>query len=261
MATVRWSKEIAEAYDATSAAMYEPEVLDPVVDRLAELAGEGPALELAIGTGRVALPLRARGVDVHGIELSPPMVDQLRAKPGGDAVPVTIGDMSSTRVPGTFTLVYLVWNALTNLTTQDEQVAVFENAAAHLEPGGRFVVEVGVPKLRRVPPGETGRVFALDPDHVGIETFDDLVGQIASSHHWWTLDGRLLRHSAPYRYVWPSEVDLMARLAGLRLQDRWADWTGAEFISTSEQQIAVFENPEICVPLTPASGAGGTQIS
>jgi len=261
MATVRWGKEIAEAYDETSAAMFEPEVLDPVVDRLAELAGDGPALELAIGTGRVALPLRARGVDVHGIELSPPMVDQLRAKPGGADVPVTIGDMSSTRAPGSFTLVYLVWNALMNVTTQDEQVAVFENAAAHLEPGGRFVVEVIVPQVHRVPPGEAGRVFALDPDHVGVETFDDRVGQIASSHHWWTVDGRLLRHSAPYRYVWPSEVDLMARLAGLRLQHRWSDWTGTAFSSTSEQQVAVFEKPEICVRQTPASGAGGTQIS
>jgi SAM-dependent methyltransferase len=243
VATVRWDKEIAEAYDATSAAMFDPAVLDPVVDRLAELAGAGPALELAIGTGRVALPLRGRGVEVHGIELSAPMVDQLRAKPGGADIPVTIGDMCSTRVPGTFTLVYLVWNALMNVTTQDEQVAVFENAAAHLAPGGRFVIEVGVPELRRVPPGEVGQVFALDADHVGIDTLDDLVGQISSSHHWWTLDGRLLRHSAPYRYVWPSEVDLMARVAGLRLQDRWSNWTGTPFTSNSEQQVAVFEKP------------------
>jgi SAM-dependent methyltransferase len=241
MGTVLWGQEIAEVYDATAAAMFEPAVLDPAVDRLAELADGGPVLELAIGTGRVALPLSARGIEVHGIELSAPMVDQLRAKPGGDAVPVTIGDMTSTRVAGRFTLVYLVWNAIMNVTTQDEQVAIFENAAAHLEPGGRFVVEVGVPQLRRMPGTEAGRVFTMEHDHVGIDTIDDLVGQIQSSHHWMAVDGRLVRHSAPYRYVWPAELDLMARLAGLRLQDRWADWHRAPFTSESESQVAVFE--------------------
>jgi hypothetical protein len=169
------------------------------------------------------------------------MIEQLRAKPGGDEVPVVIGDMATTRVPGEFRLVYLVFNTIMNLTTQDEQVAVFENAAAHLAPGGCFVVEVVVPQLRRVPPGDVARVFALDPDHVGIETFDDLVGQIAWSHHWTAVDGRLVRHSAPYRYVWPSELDLMARLAGLRLRHRWADWQRAPFTSESPAHVSVYE--------------------
>ena len=222
MGSIIWGRDLAEVYDATYSAKFDPSALDPVVDLLAELADGGPALEFAIGTGRVALPLRARGVEVHGIELSPHMVDQLRAKPEGDVVSVAVGDMTTTRLPGRFTLVYLVANTIMNVTTQEDQLAVFTNAAAHLEPGGSFVVEVIVPQLRSVPKGETGRVFTLDPDHVGIETFDDLVGQIAWSHHWMEIEGRLVRHSAPYRYVWPSELELMARLAGFRLRDRWS---------------------------------------
>ena len=239
--SVMWHKEIAEVYDETSAAMFEPAVLDPMVDVLAELAGDGAALEFAIGTGRVGLPLAARGVRVHGIELSPDMVEQLRRKPTADAVTVTIGDMTSTRVEGTFSLVYLVYNTITNVTTQDEQVAVFANAAAHLRPGGCFVVEVVVPQLRRLPPGELARVFHLDPAHVAVETFDDLAGQVTWSHHWIDVGGRMVRHSAPYRYVWPSELDLMGRLTGFRLRDRWADWRRTPFGSDSTSQIAVFE--------------------
>src|SRR5688572_13094632 len=239
--SVTWDKDVAEAYDATAAAMFDPAVLGPAVDVLFELAGGGPALELAIGTGRVALPLSARGVAVQGIELSPHMAEKLRGKPGADAVTVTIGDMTTTRVPGAFRLVYLVVNTIMNVTTQQEQVAVFANAAAHLEPGGCFVVEVGVPQLQRLPPGEAGRVFTLDADHVGIETFDDLVGQVTWSHHWMEVEGRLVRHSAPYRYVWPSELDLMAQLNGLRLRDRWAGWTRAPLTSDSTEQVAVFE--------------------
>jgi SAM-dependent methyltransferase len=238
--SITWDREVAEVYDATYAALAEPAVLDPMVDLLAGLAGDGPALEFAAGTGRVALPLSARGVAVHGIELSPPMAEHLRAKPGAAAVPVTIGDMTTTRVPGEFTLVYLVANTVMNVTTQDEQVAVFANASAHLVAGGHFVVEVVVPQLRRVPPGETARVFTLDPDHVGIETFDDPVGQIAWSHHWVAVEGRLVRHSAPYRYLWPSELDLMARLAGLRLTDRWAGWDRSPFTADSGSQVAVY---------------------
>jgi SAM-dependent methyltransferase len=236
-----WDEEVASTYDAASAAMFAPWVLDPAVDLLFDLSRGGPALEFAIGTGRVALPLSARGIVVRGIELSPHMVDRLRGKPGADAVEVTVGDMTKTRVACSFKLVYLVWNAIMNVTTQQEQVAVFENAAAHLEPGGCFVVEVIVPQLRGVPPGEAGRVFALEPEHVGIETFDDLVGQISWSHHWMEVDGRLVHHSAPYRYVWPSELDLMAQLAGFRLRDRWAGWTRAPFTSESTEQVAVFE--------------------
>jgi len=177
MGSVTWDSEIAEVYDETYAAMFEPAVLDPMVGVLAELAGDGPALEFAVGTGRVAIPLSARGIPVRGVELSRPMAERQAAKPG--AVPVTIGDMTTARVPGTFTLVYLVANTIMNVTTQDDQLAVFANAAAHLAAGGCFVVEVEVPQLRRVPRGETGWVFTLDPDHVGIETFDDLVGQVA----------------------------------------------------------------------------------
>ena len=231
-----WGKDVAEVYDVTSADMFAPEVLDPAVDRLVELARGGAALEFAIGTGRVALPLSARGVTVHGIELSPHMVEQLRTKPGADAIPVTIGDMATTRVGGTFTLVYLVWNALMNVTTQQEQVAVFANAAAHLEQGGYFVVEVVVPQ-----PTTTSRVFTLEADHVGIETYDDPVGQIASSHHWMEVDGRLVKHSAPYRYVYPSELELMGQLAGFRLRDRWGGWNKEPFTSESNTEVAVFE--------------------
>jgi SAM-dependent methyltransferase len=241
MASRTWGPQVAEYYDETAASMFDPAVLDPAVDTLFELANGGLALELAVGTGRVALPLSERGVGVQGIELSPHMAQKLRAKPGADAVPVTVGDMTSTRVTGTFKLVYLVWNAIMNVTTQEEQVAVFTNAAAHLVDGGRFVVEVGVPQLRGFPPDELGRVFELRPDHVGIDTFDDPVRQIMSSHHWIRVDGDFVQHSAPYRFVWPSELDLMARLAGFHLENRWADWKRAPFTAESTEQIAVYE--------------------
>jgi SAM-dependent methyltransferase len=241
MGTVVWGRELAAVYDTVYASGFEPATLEPMVDVLAELAAGGPALEFAVGTGRVALPLSGRGIAVRGIELSPHMAERLAAKPGADAVPVTIGDMATTRVAGTFRLVYLVANTIMNVTTQEEQLAVFANAAAHLEPGGVFVVEVIVPQLRRVPPGEVGRIFTLDPDHVGIETFDDPAEQIAWSHHWMEVEGRLVRHSAPYRYVWPSELDLMARLAGFRVRERWAGWDRAAFTGESTSQVAVFE--------------------
>jgi SAM-dependent methyltransferase len=242
MSAITWGPEVAGVYDTSYSAMFEPSVLDPLTGSLAGLARGGPVLEFAVGTGRVALPLRARGIPVHGLELSPHMARRLAAKPGADAVPVTIGDMRSARVPGgPFTLLYLVANTIMNVTTQDDQLAVFANAAAHLVAGGCFVVEVIVPQLRRVPPGESARVFTLEPDHVGIETFDDPAGQIAWSHHWIAADGRLVRHSAPYRYVWPAELDLMARLAGFRLRERWAGWDQAPFTSDSDSQVAVFE--------------------
>jgi SAM-dependent methyltransferase len=240
MGSVVWGREMAEVYDATYAAMEDPSVVDPMVDLLAQLVGDGGALEFAVGTGRIALPLSARAVAVHGIELSPEMVEQLRGKPGADAVPVTIGDMATTRLPGSFDLVYVVANSIMNLTTQEEQIAVFSNAAAHLAPGGHFVIELIVPQLRRVPLSEAGWVFILDPDHVGIETFDDVVGQVAWSHHWMEVDGRLVRHSAPYRYIWPSELILMAKLTGFELQDRWGDWDKSPFTSESAKQVTVF---------------------
>jgi SAM-dependent methyltransferase len=242
MGSITWGPEVAGVYDKTYSAMFEPSVLDPMAGLLAELAQGGPALEFAVGTGRVALALSARGITVRGIELSRHMAERLFAKPGADAVTVTIGDMTTTRVSGTpFTLVYLVANTIMNVTTQEDQLAVFANAGAHLEPGGRFVVEVIVPQLRRVPRGEVAWVFTLDPGHVGIETLDDLVGQIAWSHHWMEAEGRLVYHSAPYRYVWPSELDLMARITGFRLRERWSGWDRAPFTSDSQSQIAVFE--------------------
>ncbi|HUN37725.1 MAG TPA: class I SAM-dependent methyltransferase [Trebonia sp.] len=248
MATKVWGADLAEHYDEGSASMFDPAVLGPTVDVLAELARAaggtlGRALELAVGTGRVALPLAERGVPVAGIELSPHMAQVLRAKPGADAVPVTVGDMTTTRLDGTFTLVYLVFNTIMNVTTQDEQVIVFENAAAHLSQGGRFVVEVGVPTLAGLPGADPGRVFDLSPGHVGIDTLDDPVGQIISSHHWTLIDGAWMQSSAPFRYVWPSELDLMARLAGLRLEHRWSGWDKSPFTAASTTQVAVYLKP------------------
>jgi SAM-dependent methyltransferase len=240
MGSIAWGRDIAKVYDATYAALAESSVVDPMVDLLAQLAGDGAALEFAVGTGRIALPLSARGVPVHGIELSPEMVEQLRGKPGADAVPVTIGDMTTTRLSDSFELVYLVANSIMNVTTQEEQLAVFSNAAAHLVFGGHFVIELIVPQLRRVAPSERAWVFRLDPDHVGIETFDDIVGQVAWSHHWIEVDGRLVRHSAPYRYIWPSELLLMAKISGFELQDRWGDWDRSPFTSESAKHVTVF---------------------
>jgi hypothetical protein len=233
---------VARHYDTTVADHFDPAVLGPAVDVLAELAGDGRALEFAIGTGRVALPLRARDVDVRGIELSEAMVEQLRAKPGGGALEVTIGDMATTRVDDTFTLVYLVFNTINNLLTQEAQVACFENAAAHLGPGGCFVVEVGVPALQRLPPGETVRAFDVSADHLGFDEYE-LATQWSASHHWYRVDGRWHEFSMPFRYVWPSELDLMARIAGMRLRDRWSDWDRSPFTSTSRKHVSVWEKP------------------
>jgi SAM-dependent methyltransferase len=241
MATVLWGPEIASVYDTVNVGQAEAAELDLMVNVLASLAGYGAALEFAVGTGRVALPLSRRGVPVAGIELSPHMVAVFQGKPGAAAVPVTVGDMTSTRVPSVFSLVYLVANTIMNVTTQHEQVAVFANAASHLASGGRFVVEVIVPQPGSVLGGSLGRVFDLSPDHVGVETFDDPVGQVTWSHHWRSVDGKLVRHSAPYRYIWPSELDLMAQLAGFRLTERWAGWDKAPFTALSTSQVAVYE--------------------
>lgn len=241
MASVLVGADLAAVYDDVYAWQAKPSVVEPIARVLAELAADGAALEFAVGTGRVALALSARGVAVTGIELSPHMAERLRAKRGADAVPVIVGDMTTTQVDRSFALVYLVANAIMNVTTQDEQLAVFSNAAAHLRPGGRFVVSVIVPQLRHVPPGAQGRVFTLSPDHVGIETFDDPANQIAWSHHWMEVGGRLIRHSAPFRYVWPSELDLMARIAGLRLENRWGDWRRSPFTAGSTRHVSVYE--------------------
>ncbi len=241
MAKVRVGKQIAARYDETSVHMSRPEVLDPAVDFLRDLAGDGAALEFGVGTGRVALPLSARGVPVHGIDISQPMLDQLRGKPGAEQIAVTVGDFATTRVDGAFRLAYLVFNTITNLTTQDEQVACFRNAGAHLEPGGCFVIEVFVPELRRVPPGERVRAFDVRPTHLGFDEYTDFAGQILYSHHYWIDDGKLRTFSAPFRYVWPAELDLMARLAGMTLRERWAGWTREPFTDESTSHVSVWE--------------------
>jgi SAM-dependent methyltransferase len=235
-----FDERIAKSYEAKWPELFEPAVVDPAVRFLADLAGTGAALELGIGTGRIAIPLSQRGVRVHGIDLSPDMVAQLQAKPGTDDIGVTIGDFASSRVGGTFKLVYLVRNTIMNLTTQDEQIACFQNVAAHLEPGGCFLIEVGVPGLQRLPPGETVRAFIMTPTHLGFEEYD-VATQIAFSHHYWVVDGQLETLSAPFRYVWPSELDLMARLAGMTLRERWSDWTRQPFTSDSRNHVSVWE--------------------
>jgi hypothetical protein len=231
--------EVARAYDRSVAAMFDPAVVEPAVELLSELAGDGRALEFAIGTGRIALPLAARGIDVSGIELSEAMVEQLRQKPGGRNLPVTIGDMASARVDGRFRLVYLLFNTIGNLTTQEQQVACFANAAVHLESGGHFVIEVGVPELRRLPPGERHVVFHADAGDWGIDEYD-AGSQGLVSHHL-RRDGSGLRHWAiPFRYVWPAELDLMARLAEMTLASRWAGWDRQPFDHESTSHVSVW---------------------
>lgn len=233
--------DVAATYDEGSPEMFAPEVLGPTVDLLAGLADGRAALELAVGTGRVALPLSER-VPVHGVELSEAMVARLRAKPGAERVEVTIGDMTTARVEGRFGLVYLVFNTIGNVTTQDDQARCFETAAAHLETGGLFVVETGVPILRRLPPGERFAVFDHTEEHVGIDEYDTAT-QLMWSHHYASDDGGTTyrRTSVPFRYVWPAELDLMARLAGMRLRERWADWDRSAFTAASTKHVSVWE--------------------
>jgi SAM-dependent methyltransferase len=235
-----FGERVAARYDESSADRFEPGAVGPVVDFLAELAGQGAALELGVGTGRIALPLARRGVRVHGIDLSEAMVARLRAKPGAERIGVTIGDFATATVDGRFSVAYLVFNTIMNLTTQDEQVACFQNVAAHLEPGGRFVIEVGVPALQRLPPGETVRAFALTPTHLGFDEYD-VAAQGLISHHYEIVDGRLEVVSMPFRYVWPSELDLMARLAGMTLRERWSGWKREPFTSDSSGHVSVWE--------------------
>ncbi|MEP6910609.1 MAG: class I SAM-dependent methyltransferase [Actinomycetota bacterium] len=240
MADDYWGEEVAEKYDESSADMFEPDMVDPVVDFLAELAGDGAALELGIGTGRIALPLAQGGVHVHGIDLSEAMVAQLRAKPGAEQIGATLGDFATTKVDGTFSVAYLVFNGIMNPTTQDEQVACFQNVAAHLEPGGCFVIEVVVPDLQRLPRGETIRPFDLSESHLGFDEYD-VVNQRLISHHYYEVDGRFEKASAPFRYAWPSELDLMARIAGMQLRERWSDWNREPFTSESDKHVSVWE--------------------
>jgi SAM-dependent methyltransferase len=237
-----FDERVAARYDESSAEMFDPAVVEPVVDLLVELAGAGRALELGIGTGRIALPLAQRGVPVHGIELSKAMAARLRAKRGAEAIGVTIGDFGTTTVDGTFSVAYLVFNTIMNLTTQAAQVACFRNVARHLEPGGCFVVEVVVPDLQRLPPGETVRAFEVRETKWGFDEID-VATQALTSHHFEIFDGRVERVSMPFRYVWPSELDLMAELAGMRLRERWSGWRKEPFTSDSREHVSVWEKP------------------
>jgi SAM-dependent methyltransferase len=237
-----FDEAVAARYDENEQAQFERGEIDAAADLLAELAGDGRALEFAIGTGRIALPLAARGVDVAGIELSKAMAARLRAKPGGDAISVAIGDMTATTVDGPFSLVYLVYNTIENITTQDGQVACFGNAAAHLSPGGHFLIEVGVPGLRTLPPGTTHQVFHASDDYWGIDEYD-VLNQGLISHHIDNDNGTYRRTSMPFRYAWPAEFDLMAQLAGMTLRDRWAGWRREPFAADSTSHVSVWQKP------------------
>jgi SAM-dependent methyltransferase len=237
-----FGERVAERYDESSTDMFEPAVVEPVVDFLTDLAGDGAALELGIGTGRIALPLAERGVRVHGIDLSEAMVARLRAKPGAEQIDVTIGDFATTKVEETFSVAYLVFNTIMNLTTQDEQVACFQNVAAQLEPGGCFVIEVGVPSLQRLPPGETVQAFEVGATKLGFDEIE-VARQGLISHHYSVVDGKLDVLSIPFRYVWPSELDLMARLAGMTLRERWSGWKREPFTSDSRKHVSVWQKP------------------
>ncbi len=235
-----FGERVAARYDESTELMFDAGAVDPVIDLLVELAGSGRALELGIGTGRIALPLARRGIPVHGIELSKAMVARLRAKPGGEDIGVTIGDFATTTVDGTFSVAYLVWNTIMNLTTQAAQVACFRNVAAHLEPGGCFVIEVGVRDLQRLPPGETIHAFHVSETRWGLDEYD-VARQGLTSHHFEIVDGRLERTSIPFRYAWPAELDLMAELAGMRLRERWSGWKRERFTSDSRKHVSIWE--------------------
>jgi SAM-dependent methyltransferase len=238
-----WDADAAARYDTPGTGMFATDVLRPAVDRLAGLASGGRALEFAIGTGRMAVPLAERGVPVTGIELSQPMIDRLRAKADDAAIPVVAGDMATARAPGEYTLVYLVYNTISNLLTQAEQVACFRNAARHLTRGGRFVIELGVPELRKLPPGQQAVVWQSGPGYIGLDTYD-VLRQHVVSHHFWFDDGmqaQLFR--SPHRYIWPAELDLMAQLAGFELETRHADWLGTEFTAESGSHVSVYRIP------------------
>ena len=239
-----FDERVAATYDESDPEMFDRGVVDPVVDFLAKIAGGGHALELGIGTGRIALPLARRGVPVHGIELSKAMVASLRAKLGGEDIGVTIGDFATTVVDGTFSVTYLVFNTIMNLTTQAAQVACFRNVAAHLEPGGSFVIEVGVPDLRRLPYGERFVIFDASETHWGIDEYD-VANQGLTSHHFEVRDGKIEKSSGPFRYVWPAELDLMAEMAGMELRERWSGWKREPFSSDSRQHVSVWEKPTV----------------
>ncbi|MFI6822212.1 class I SAM-dependent methyltransferase [Micromonospora sp. NPDC050187] len=238
-----WDVEAARGYDTPGTGMFAPEVLGPTVDRLAELADGGRALEFAVGTGRVAIPLAERDVSVTGIELSRPMLDQLRTKADEATIPVVVGDMATTAAPGEFSLVYLVFNTISNLLTQAEQVACFRNAARHLIPGGRFVIELWVPELRKLPPGQSATVWLSESDYIGLDTYDVLHQHVVSHHFRFGAGRAATLGRSPHRYIWPAELDLMAQLAGFELESRHADWDGSEFTAESRSHVSVYRLP------------------
>ena len=235
--------EVARTYDTSTAAMATPQVLERTTSCLLDLASGGPLLEFAIGTGRVAIPLAARGAEVAGIELSADMLDELRGKPGADRIVAVQGDMATARLDREFALVFLVYNTITNLTTQTEQIACFQNAARHLRPGGRFVIETVVPALRRLAPGNAGFPFTLTQDYIGLEEFVDLTHlQLSRSRHLVRRrDGLMSEFSASFRFVWPSELDLMAHLAGMSLEHRWEDWDRSPYTGDSASHVSVWQ--------------------
>lgn len=239
-----FGQEVADEYDDAVSDMFTPAVVNPTASLLSELSDGGRVLEFGIGTGRIAIPLSRRGIRVHGIDLSPFMLERLSAKTGSGDIPVQLGDFSEVRAEGSFSLVYVVFNTIMNLTTQDSQVACFRNAARHLNPGGRFVVEVAVPDLRHLPLGESVRMFRTGPDHWGYDEYD-VAQQKVISHHLHVDSGRARRWSIPFRYVWPSELDLMAEMAGLRLEQRWGGWKRELFTSESKSHVSVWRLPRV----------------
>lgn len=239
-----WDDDAAQQYDTPGEGMFSPEVLGPTVEVLAKLAGGGPAVEFAIGTGRVAIPLSDAGVRVSGVELSHAMISRLREKAGEDRIPVVQGDMTEAAAGSNFSLAFLVFNTIANLLTQDEQVRCFRNAARHLAPGGHFVIELWVPQLRSLPPGHGGIVEVSQPGYLLVDTYDVLHQHVISHHVRFgpdLSDGRDARIGrTPHRYIWPSELDLMARLAGFELESRWADWDRSEFAAHSRSHVSVY---------------------
>ncbi|MFI9613306.1 class I SAM-dependent methyltransferase [Streptomyces sp. NPDC052023] len=238
-----WDAGAAQRYDTPGSGMFAPEVLGPTVDRLVRLAQGGAALEFAIGTGRVAVPLAERGVGVTGIELSVPMVERLRTKADEASIPVIIGDMATTVAPGEYALVYLVFNTISNLLTQEEQVECFRNAARHLSPGGRFVIELWVPELRKLPPGRAATVWQSEPGYIGLDTYDVLHQHVVSHHFHFDESEQARLYRSPHRYIWPAELDLMAQLAGFELETRHADWAGTPFTAESRSHVSVYRIP------------------
>jgi SAM-dependent methyltransferase len=231
---------VAEGYDLGSPEMYEPALLTATAAFLSAEARGGRALEFGIGTGRVALALSQLGVPVSGIDISADMIDQLHRKPASAPIETAVGDFATTVVAGEFSLVYVVFNSITNLLEQSEWVQAFRNAARHLGPAGRFVMELEVPDLRRFPPGSVARPFEVGPRHLGFDTLD-LASQQGVSHHYYFVEDQVGRFDSPFRYAWPAEVDLMAEMASMKLRDRFADWDRSPFTGDSRKHISVWE--------------------